>query len=109
MKRLRAWQRDLIWAAGISAFVVLLLLWPYWENPEVMLVNKYRVTLLFFASLALPLIDLLTDMRGAAFLYTAAAITWVVNTFALFLVAAVCRLVIKGTNVPIARLKPYLC
>jgi len=109
MKRLRRWQKDLIWASAISAFLVVLLLWPYWENSEVLLVTKYRATLLFFASLALPLIDLLPDIKWPGFLYTAAAITWAVNSLAFFLVAELLRLAIRGTNILIARLKPHLC
>ena len=113
MNQFRTARRDLLASAVVSAVIVLLALLPYLRNPEVVRVNMhYRVQLLLVATLAMPAIEVLGMWKfrsTALFMSCAALVTWIVNTAAIFVVVTLCRLTIRGTNMIIAKLKPYLC
>ncbi len=96
-------------ALTLSALILLLALCPYFNNPDILLDEKYRVELLLVSTLAAPIIDLLPIERTKPFLAAAAVLTFAVNSLAIFLVILICRLTIRGANLALAKLKPYLC
>ena len=85
--------RDAVIAAATSAVIVIAVLAPAFLNPHLSSSKQYRLVLLLTSMLAAPVLDavMLPFRSREVALLAAAAVTWVINAIALFLLLEVGR------------------
>ncbi len=80
-------RRDSIIAALASALIIATVLTPALLNPDLLLSKRYRGVLILTSALASPLLDavMLSFHSDKTALMAAAAVTWLINAIALFM------------------------